>query len=60
MRREIMTPNLLPYITIMLEALTPRPDSRHFTPSEPVGRAHRLKNKAKLQKASRKKNRAKK
>ncbi|MFA5453638.1 MAG: hypothetical protein WC248_08705 [Candidatus Methanomethylophilaceae archaeon] len=55
-----MTPNLLPYITIMLEALTPRPDSRHFTPSEPVGRAHRLKNKAKLQKASRKKNRAKK
>ena len=55
-----MTPSLLPYIPIMLEALAPKPDSRHFTPSEPVGRAHRLKSKAKLQKASRKKNRSKK
>lgn len=52
-----MKPSLLPYIPIMLEALTPKQDSRDFYQREPVGRAHKLKKKSKMQKASRKKNR---
>ena len=54
-----MNHSLLPYIPIMLDALTPKPDSRDFYRSEPVGRAHNLKKKSKMQKASRKKNRQK-
>ena len=54
-----MNHSLLPYIPILLEALTSKPDSRDFYQIEPVGRAHKLKKKAKMQKASRKKNRQK-
>jgi len=52
-----MEPSLYPYLPIMLEALTPKYDSRDFYQGEPIGRSHKLKKKAKMQKASRKKNR---
>jgi len=55
-----MTSSLLPYIPIMLEALASKPDRRDFYQREPIGRSHKLKKKAKLQKVARKKNRSKK